>query len=76
MTGLLAKAVEVALIGWLALLALVVALRILRGDIPLNGLLSTRKIPAGRRRGRRPSPGHEGGNNDNVRNRSLRAGIK
>ncbi len=41
MTGLLAKAVEFALITWLVLLALVIALGILRGDIPLNGLLST-----------------------------------
>ncbi len=41
MTGLLARVVEYALAGWLGLLALVIAIRILRGDIPLNGLLST-----------------------------------
>jgi hypothetical protein len=37
---LLARVTEFALIGWLGLLALVVAIRILRGDIPLTGLLA------------------------------------
>ena len=41
MTRLLAEIVEFALIGWLGLLALVIAVRILRGDIPLAGLLSS-----------------------------------
>jgi hypothetical protein len=41
MAQLLADIVKFALIGWLGLLALVIAMRILRGDIPLAGLLST-----------------------------------
>jgi hypothetical protein len=41
MAQLLADIVKFALIGWLGLLALVIAIRILRGDIPLAGLLST-----------------------------------
>lgn len=41
MTQLLAEIVKFALIGWLGVLALVLAVRILRGDIPLTGMLST-----------------------------------
>lgn len=42
MTWFLAEVVEFALIAWLGILALFVALSILRGDIPLAGLLSSR----------------------------------
>ena len=39
MLAFIAKVFEAGLLGWMALLALLIALRILRGDIRVDGLL-------------------------------------